>query len=181
MKILSLITAFTVAATALAQAQVFDINFTGSQSTATGQIDVVGGLAESGSLTVTSGANQGTYNLVSLTSPLINGEPQEGGAAQTLVLVGGDQIYDDVVTSGSNPFVTSDGLEFANNDNTGFNLFSNGPGSYTLFDTGPGVYVTDNGAATLTATPEPASWALSLGAFGFLSLFGAMRSRLVRY
>ena len=178
MKILSLITAFTVAATACAHAQVFDITFTGSQSAATGQIDVVSGLAASGSITVTSGANQGTYNLVSLTSPLINGAAQ--GNAQTLVLTGGDQIFDDVVTPGSNPFVTSDGLEFANDDSKGFNLFSNGSNSYTLFDTGPGVYVIDNGAATLTATPEPSSWGLGLCAFGFLGLLGAVRARSIR-
>ena len=51
-------------------AQMYDIIFTGGSSAANGQIDVVGGFATSGYLDVTAGANQGTYNLVSLTSPL---------------------------------------------------------------------------------------------------------------
>ncbi len=68
------------------------------------------------------------------------------------MLVGGHQIFDDVVNAGSNPFATNvGGIEFANNDTLGFNLFSTGPGSYTLYDTGPGVYITDGGTATITA------------------------------
>jgi len=50
-------------------AQMYDIIFTGGSSAANGQIDVVGGFATSGYLDVTAGANQGTYNLVSLTRP----------------------------------------------------------------------------------------------------------------
>ena len=167
MKKLNLLIAVTSFAFAgLAQAQTFDISFNGSTSTAIGQITVVGGIATSGYLDVTAGANLGTYNLVSLTSPLINGTP--GIGTQTLRIGGAnDQIFDDVVNTSSNPFLTGNGLEFANSTAVGFNLWGNGPGSYSLFDA-DNVYIIDGGAATLTpaAAPEPSSWAIGLVALG---------------
>jgi len=138
-------------------AQMYDIIFTGGSSAANGQIDVVGGIATSGYLVVTAGANQGTYNFVSLTSPLISGgTPSEPSVRFT---DGTDQIFDDVVNVSSNPYLTGDGLEFANDHLIGFNLWGNGPGSYSLFDvSGPPdahVYVIDNGTATITPGPVP--------------------------
>jgi hypothetical protein len=154
------------------KAQLFNISFTGGVSAGNGQIDVVDGIAISGYFNVTEGANQGTYNLVSLTSPLINGDPV--GDTQTLVISGNDQIFDDVVTPNSNPFLTDDGLEFANNDSIGFNLWGNSPGSYDLFDA-DNVYVIDSGIATIAPAPEPAT--VSLVAGGLLGLLALRRRK----
>jgi hypothetical protein len=154
---------------------VFNISFTGGVSAGNGQIDLVDGIATGGYFDVTEGANQGTYNLVTLTSPLINGDPE--GDAQTLVFPGGnDQIFDDVVTPSSDPFLTDNGLEFANNDLVGFNLWGNGPGSYTLADF-DSVYILDNGVATITPVPEPTT--ISLVAIGLLSATMTTRRRKV--
>jgi len=138
-------------------AQLYNITFTGGSSAANGQIDVVGGIATSGYLDVTLGPNQGTYNLVSLTSPLITGgSPSVPSIRFT---DGTDQIFDNAVNVGSNPFLTGDGLEFANDHLIGFNLWGNGPGSYSLFDVSgpPDVheYIIDGGTATIAPVPEP--------------------------
>lgn len=151
-----------------AHGQSYNITFTGSTFTANGQIGVVGGVADSGYLTVTSAnpaVDTGTYNLVNLTSPLIN------GVGYTLVLPTGDEIFDDVVNASSSPFLTDNGLEFANTDSVGFNLWGNSPGSYTLFDMGSGVYVGDNGSASLTVVPEPSTIGLvMIGLLGALAI-----------
>jgi PEP-CTERM motif len=162
----------TLAFVGVGQAQILDVSFTGAQSSAFGQIDVVNGIAISGSLTVTSGTEQGTYNLVTLNSPLINGDPADNGAIQTLRISGGnDQIFDNAVAVGADPFLTNDGLEFANDTTIGFNLFSNSPGSYTLYHASAIQYVIDTGTATATAAvPEPSVWALMLAGLGFLAL-----------
>jgi len=107
---------------------------------------------------------------VGVNSPLIN------GIGLTLVIPGGDQIFDDVVNPGSNPFLTDNGLEFANNDNVGFNLWGNSANSYSLFDVSSGVYLIDNGTATLVAIPEAASMA-RLAGFSALGLFAVVSMR----
>ena len=162
------------------RAQTYDITFTGNGgSAANGQINVVGGIATSGFLDVTAGANQGTYSLVSLTSPLITGSPQDNGNIQTMVFPGGnDQIFDNVVNPGSNPFLSDEGLEFANdNTSAGFNFWGNGPGSYSLYDGGINaadssiINFVDNGIATITPVPEPATLTLAgLSGLGVLLL-----------
>jgi hypothetical protein len=154
-------------------AQMFDITFTGGSSAANGQIDVVGGIATSGYLVVTAGANQGTYNFVSLTSPLISGgTPSEPSVRFT---DGTDQIFDDVVNVSSNPYLTGDGLEFANDHLIGFNLWGNSPDSYSLFDvSGPPdthEYIIDNGIATITPVPEPTTAGCFLLGLGALACF----------
>lgn len=166
----------TLAFASAAQAQNFDITYTGTNFTANGQIDVSAGLATSGFLDVTAGPNQGIYNLVTLTSPLVNGVSNGNG---TLVLPTADQIFDDVVTPASNPFLDDNGLEFANDLSTGFNLWGNAPGSYSLFDSSSAgsVYLVDNGTATIAAVPEPSTWALGLIALGAFGLVGLRRNR----
>jgi hypothetical protein len=106
---------------------------------------------------------------VSLTSSLITG----GSASVPSVRFtdGTDQIFDNVVNAGSNPFLTGNGLEFANNNQVGFNLWGNGAGSYTLFDvSGPPlthVYIEDGGTASIVAVPEAANMLGGLSALGY--------------
>jgi hypothetical protein len=158
-KIQKLQIAIILVATVLAvqaQAQVYLLSFTGSVSAANGQIDVVGGVATSGYLDVTLGDNQGTYNLVSLTSPLITGGTPSVPSVR--FTDGTDETLDNLVNVSSNPFLTDNGLVFANDHTIGFNLWGNGPGSYTLFDVSgspiPHVYLADNGTAILVQVPE---------------------------
>lgn len=163
-----------------AHAQTFNITYTGNNSDATGQVNVVNGIAVSGFLDVTSGANQGTYNLVSLTSPLINGEPQDGGQEQTLSIPGSDQIFDDVVNPLDNPFLTGAGLEFANNTTSaGFNMWGNGTDSYSLFDSSASTYDVDSGKATIEEAPEPSVWLLMAGGVGVLLFLQSRRGRFL--
>ncbi len=156
-------------------AQLYDITFTGGSSAANGQINVVGGMATSGYLDITAGANQGTYSLVSLTSPLITGGTPSVPSVR--FTDGTDLIFDNVVNVGSDPFLDGNGLVFANDNLIGFNLWGNSPGSYTLFDvSGPPdvhVYFADNGSATVTPAPEPASIAFLL--LGMGALVGSRR------
>ena len=149
----------------------FFTTFSGSVSTASGELDVVGNIAVSGYLDVTSGANQGTYSLVSLTSPLITGGTPSVPSIR--ISDGTDLIFDNIVNAASDPFFDSNGLAFANNNTIGFNLWGNSPGYYSLFDvsgTPPGhEYIQDNGTATLAPVPEPASITL-ISVFAGLSI-----------
>jgi hypothetical protein len=176
MKMQILKTAIMVSAlfvAAQARATLYDIAFTGSGYAAHGQIDVAGGLATSGHLTVTAGNDLGTYYLAT------------GGPS---VRVGGgtDLIYDNVVNPSSDPFLDGNGLAFALNNvlssTPGFNLWGNGPGSYTLFDASVTEYNAANGTATisLAAVPEPStmiSGALLLLPFGASTLRVLRRNR----
>ena len=162
---------------AQSQAALYDISFTGNNSAGSGQIDVEGGLATTGFFDVFAGANQGVYNLVGVTSPLIN------GAGLTLVIPGappnpggGDEIFDDVVNPGSNPFLTGNGLEFANSDLVGFNLWANGPGNYSLFDVGNGAYNIDGGIASIAVAPE-SRWTTTSAAFAAMGMLGLIAVR----
>jgi hypothetical protein len=160
---------------AQAKAVEYSITFSGSVFSANGQIDVSGGVADSGYLTVAGGPDSGTYSLVALGSPLINGDVTP--SYSTLRAPSGDQIFDDVVYVGSNPFLTGNGLEFANSDLIGFNLWGNGPGYYSLFASSRNVYVIDGGNATLTAVvPDGGLTAGLLG--GALLGLGALRRKL---
>ena len=118
---------------------------------------------------VTAGANQGTYNLVSLTSPLITGGTPSVPSVR--FTDGTDLILDNAVNVSSDPYLTDNGLVFANDHLVGFNLWGNSPGSYSLFDvSGPPdahVYFQDNGIAPIAPVPEPTTagcFLLGLGA-----------------
>src|ERR1022692_1900511 len=153
------------------QASLYDITFSGSGYSANGQIDVSGGLATSGYLTVTVGNDLGTYDLVT-------------GGSSIRITDGTDLIYDNLVNPGNNPFLDINGLAFVSaavdihgHPLVGFNLWGNGTDNYSLFDVSPGVYNTANGAATITAVPEATT--MIAGALLLLP-FGASTLRILR-
>ncbi len=150
---------------AQARASWYDITFVGGGSAASGQIDVVGNDATSGYLTITSGGNSGTYNLLPGSwFPSPNGYFN----ADNKVFVGADpflDVYGLIFTGG--------GIEI--------NLWGNGsPGSsyYTLYGAPPAwTPQVDSGRATLTAVPEPTT--IISGALMLLP-FGASTLRILR-
>lgn len=149
-----------------ARATLYDITFNGGGSTATGWIDVVGGVATSGSLTITAGGNPGTYNLLP-------------GAGNFPAPPGWQLTYDNVVNPASNPFVDNSGLLFTSGA-TAINLFSELPvnGLYGLYGYPPQWSPSaDNGIATLTAVPEPTT---IISGVLMLLPFGASTLRVLR-
>ncbi len=145
----------------------YDISFTGGSSALTGYIDVQSGQAIDGEVYVTEAGVDSSvaYNLVTLASPLVNGNPG------TIVDPSGDDIIFDTTFP-----IDSTGLAWANSDAIGFNLWSDGGSSYTLYSAGNGlsghIYNIDDGTATITAVPEPATTSTYAGiaALGLLLL-----------
>jgi hypothetical protein len=143
------------AITSVSRANLYLLSFTGTgANVGSGQINVTGGIAQSGSLTFTSGdansATYGTWNLVG------------GGSSGTA----GGFDYDNSVntTVGADPFLTSSGLVFTSTvGGWDINLYSNGPGSYELLGNINGLSFspTSSGTATLAAVPEPVNYALA--------------------
>jgi hypothetical protein len=140
---------------AQAALEVYNIGFSGGGSGAYGQIDVVDGSAVNGSLTITTGHDQGTYSLV----------PGQGSIR---LYDGTDLIYDNLVNAASNPFLDADGLAFVgtavNNVGqplVGVNLWGNSDGSYTLFLDPP--YGAVNGSAAISSAPEPDTFGVVTG------------------
>jgi hypothetical protein len=163
-KIQIAIMAAALAAAMSANASFFDITYTdGGANVGAGQIDVVGGLAISGSFTVTAGSAVGTWNLV----------PGAGSD--------GSFFWDSLILAG-NPFLTGAGLLFSG---TGLlsayeiNMWGNGPGNYSLDGNIGGNFnpVSHGGLATLTAVPEPTT--MIAGALLLLP-FGASTLRMLR-
>jgi hypothetical protein len=123
-------------------------------------LDVVGGQAVSGTGTLTdpafwSGAD--TMDLVTLGTPLVH---NLGGGDLSYRFGGGTDLIGDTAVP-----VDPNGLVFivSNLSNAardiGFNIWSNGGGSYTGFLAGNGgIYNT----YSMTAVPEPATWAMML-------------------
>jgi hypothetical protein len=143
----------------------YTLNFSGGGSVASGEIDIVGGLAISGILNVTAGANQGTFNL-------LTGGPSE----QTFRTGDGTDLnYDNVVNLVGISFLDGDGLAFANGPaktagTIGFNIWGNGDGTYTLFGDPPWGAPYTSGSATLVlsrgtsvSAPDGGSTMLLLG------------------
>lgn len=157
-----------------AHAQLYDITFSGDGYAANGQVDVSGGIATSGFLTVTAGNDLGTYQLFTANPTIIV------PVGVTVNLTG-----DNAVFPSSNPFVDGGGLNFSgpvfdgNESDVAFNLFGNGPGSYSLFDGSATQYTQANGNATisLVAVPEPTT--VIAGALLLLP-FGASTIRVLR-
>jgi hypothetical protein len=137
---------------------VFDFTFSIGGDTGYGTLDAtpLGGgeyLATSGSLTVTGGADIGTYSLYP-------------GGPGNITSPSGYFFYDDVLYASGNPLIDNAGLLFTTGSGFEINIFSNGPNSYQFYDnngykhTGPDFTLTE-------VVPEPASFVLlSLGLVG---------------
>jgi hypothetical protein len=176
-------------------AQVYNFTFLSGGMDATGTIDIVGGVAQSGSISVTGIPLEATPSvLVSAGGSLI----PDPASPSTLTLInhdGDDIIFDNIVNTGNDPVLNNNGLGFASGQyqdsvhyNTLINLWGNSPGSYSLFVAeaqldGNGnvigdaqwVYAQSNGSLALTPSPEPSTVALILG--GLIVGSGIIRRR----
>ncbi len=178
-----------IASAPAAVAQIYTFSFIGSGGMdASGTLNIVGGVAVSGSINVTG------VPLEASPSTLIT-------AAGTLLPASGptdarnhdgDVItYDNVVNLANDPILNNNGLGFGSGPyqdsthyNTLINLWGNSPGSYSLFIgeaqvDGNGnviggaqwVYHIDSSSLILTPVPEPATLGLvSAGLLGLLAL-----------
>src|SRR3974377_2084835 len=99
-------------------------------------INVVGGVAVSGSLTFTAGPYTG------------NTYPLSPGAGSDSYFYWDNQVF-----PGSNPFLDIGGLLFSGGG-LEFNLWSTGPGSYTLAGAPPAYVPNATGVASLGLCPE---------------------------
>ena len=127
-----------------------------------------------GRLTATANGN-GTFTAISGTidasGPLASGTgtlTSNASAPAASYSPSGAFTYDDQLLPGQNPLITNPGLLFKIGG-TEVNIFSNGPGpgTYSL-DTWAGGYGYQTGNFTLSAVPEPASWAMMLIGFGLI-------------
>jgi PEP-CTERM motif len=122
-------------------------------------------LATSGTLTVTGGADIGTYTLY------------PGGPGPTLFP--GAFIYDNLVMPGSNPSLDMYGLLFSSSGKL-INIWGNSFSNYSFVDhtsNGYGVQYTGPGVFTATVVPLPASYTLLLGGLGVIGLFALRKGR----
>ena len=174
-----------------ARAAIYTFAFISSGMNATGTIDIVGGVAQYGSINVTGVPLEAAPNtFVTAAGTLL---PANGPTdAQNH---NGDVItYDNVVNLLNNPVLNGNGLGFGSGPyqdsthyNTLINLWGNSPDSYTLFVgeaqlDGNGnvidaewVYHADSGSLTLIPVPEPAT--LALAGLSGLSLLLVRRQR----
>lgn len=167
-----------------ARASLFNITFTSNDGTtlavASITADPLGGgafEATGGSIAVSGVLTPfmiGNYGLVP--------NPNYPTSTGALVSQSGYFIYDDLVQSGQNPFLSNAGLLFQGpgNQTLELNLFSNGPsfpvpnGTYQLYDNrGVNLF----GDATISAVPEPTT--MVAGALLLLP-FGASTIRILR-
>ncbi len=175
-----------------AVAQVYNFTFNGGGMNATGTIDIVSGVATSGSINVTGVPLEADPSMLTT-------------ASGDLLTLGGDVrnhdgdviTYDTVANAANDPVFDNTGVAFASGFygydggtpeyNAIINLWGNSPGSYSLFVAeaqldGSGnvigdpqwVYAQSNGSLTLTTpTPEPSTVGLiTLGALmvGFVAI-----------
>lgn len=171
-----------------ANATTYAFNFTGSDgagtATAVGTLDVVGGQAVSvtGTLRSEFWTGADALTLVTLGTPGVN---NLGGGNLSFRFGGGTDLIGDTAFP-----LDSQGLVFsvANPSNPaldlGFNLWSNGGASYTGFLAGnsptlggPIIYNSYNGAFTVSAVPEPSTWAMLMLGFAGLGFAGYRRSK----
>jgi hypothetical protein len=184
--------AISSASTALAQT--YDFTFTSGGMDATGTIDIVGGVAQSGSINVTNIPTEANPSADLSASGALIPDP---ASPSTLTLInhdGDDIIFDDIANASNDPISNSNGLGFASGPyqdsvhfNTLINLWGNSPGSYSLFvaeanvDTNGNVigdaqyvYNQSNGSLILspdlgTGVPEPGSISIiAIGAIGLM-------------
>jgi hypothetical protein len=165
--------------TSVSRADLYEITFTdpGADNVGSGQIDVEGGYAVSGSFDVTVGAATGAWNLYSA-----------GGTGGTwnslLTSPQGAFIYDNVVYLDPNinpqypgsSFLDKGGLLLTDGNNDELNLWGDGNGVYSLYAEISGVKynpAVDSGFSTITAVPEPINYALA--GFGLIFVGGSAR------
>jgi hypothetical protein len=130
--------------------------------------DVGGGQfwATSGTLTVTAGADVGSYTL----SP--------GGPGVTLSPLGAFN-FDNLVIPASDPALDGNGLLFSFGGKE-INIWGNSPGNYSFWDatsSGYGVQYTGPGTFTATVVPLPPSAALLLGGLGLIGVIALRKGR----
>jgi hypothetical protein len=134
--------------------------------TATGWLDVSGGIATAGQLTVVGGTYAGTYNLMLGT-----------GSNNSFA-------WDNFVMVGQADFLTATAGLAWQNGSTMVNMFYNGSsgqlgapgGTFSLWGAPPNFSMQTYGDATLTAVPEPTTMLAGAGALG-LALLGIGRAR----
>ena len=110
--------------------------------------------ATSGSITATGPVVTGVGTLIAnLSSPNTVNSPS------------GRFSYDDQLLPASNPVITNGGLLFSIGGSE-VNIFSNGPepGNDSFYNQS---YANTSGTFSLSAVPEPATWAMMLVGFGF--------------
>jgi hypothetical protein len=174
---LALVGALSLATTVRATLVSYDIAFTDPTASNVAQarvdVNIVGGLAESGWMNVLNGVAAGSYNLVPTTGPGVNTSPL------------GAFFYDNLVFGLTTvPFLDDAGLLFSRtvgSVTTELNLWGTGPGNngYTLYGYSGGVYSPQvtGGAAISIAVPEPTT--MIAGALLLLP-FGASTLRMLR-
>ena len=186
--ILGLAMVLCVPAATLADMITYDFTFTGSGGMdATGTINILDGVAQSGSISVTGVPLEAPPStLISTAGSLLPASGPTDARNHD-----GDVItYDNLVNVANDPILNSNGLGFGSGPyqdsvhyNTLINLWGNSPGSYSLFvgeanlDNSGNVigdpeyvYHTDSGSLTLTPVPEPSTIVLlGIGAMSLLA------------
>ena len=167
-----LLSLLAAAPAALAQNYAFTFSDFTDLVSATGSFDAPGGLATTGSISITGAAFNGTFDMIALNRP-------QGTDSNIVTPSGANLTFDNLVSPLSTPVLTSKGLAFANASDylgpagngypeysLGVNLWGNGDGSYSLWE-GDHTQIQYNGTMTLTSIPEPSTYALLIGIFAF--------------
>jgi hypothetical protein len=164
-------------ATQAANASTVNFEFSGYGSSASGTLDVVGGVVQSGSGTISAPYANNTLTLVTLATP---GVTDAGGGTFSYRFGGGTDLIGDNILP-----LTGNGLVFIVNTpdypglDLGFNIWGNPDGSFTGFLAGNGVYTSFPIQATFTtvaAVPEASTWAMLILGFAGIG-FMAYRKR----
>jgi len=163
--------AVVMALPVVAEAAVYDFTFT---DTSTGTYNVSGVITTSDTLNAVFG-----YDILSIT-----GNVNTVGSIDGLVPNPNQPnpnnnfgfLYDNVRFP-VEPYLDSNGVLFSTNGGSSlWNLWGNSPGNYELYSYSPGVNVV--GPLSVTAVPEPATWAMMI--LGFLGVgFVAYRRKSI--